>query len=279
MGGAVRGYLELLRPVNSVAAALLTLIGGFIAAGVTANQWHLGAAVLSTVFATGAGNTINDYFDRDIDRINDPERPIPRGDVHPKGALIWSAGLFAGAIVLAITLPPVAILIAILNFMGLVSYTILFKGHPGAGNALVAYLGGSTFLFGAAAVGAVWDGAVLFALAALSTFAREVIKDIEDIAGDRSEGLTTLPIAFGSGPAFGVASVALIGAVVASPIPYLTELFGLPYLAVVGPADFLMLVALFKSRSDPGTGHKWLKYGMFLAAVAFIVGRLSIVLT
>jgi geranylgeranylglycerol-phosphate geranylgeranyltransferase len=278
MGGAVRGYFELLRPVNSVAAAVLTLIGGFVAAGVAANPGHLGAAVLATGLATGGGNAINDYFDREIDRINNPDRPIPRGDVHPKGALIWSIGLFAVAMVLAITLPTVAILIAILNFLGLISYTTLFKGRPGAGNALVAYLGGSTFLFGAAAVGHVWDGAVLFVLAALSTFAREVIKDIEDVVGDRAEGLSTLPIALGTGPAYWIAAIALLGAVLASPIPYLTDLFGVPYLVVVGPADILMLLALYKSRSDPGTGHNWLKYGMFLAAFAFIVGRGSVVL-
>lgn len=278
MSGVGRSYLELTRPVNSVAAGVLTLIGGFVAAGLTADPWLLGAAVVATVLATGAGNAVNDYFDREIDRINNPERPIPRGDVSPKGAVSVSAVLFAIAIGLAVTLPPVAILIALINFLGLVAYTTLFKGRPGAGNALVAYLGGSTFLFGAAAVGRVQDGLVLFALAALSTFAREVIKDIEDVEGDRAEGLTTLPIAFGTKAALGIAAASLVVAILASPIPYLTDLFGLPYLGVVIPADLLMLAALVRSREDPGTGHQWLKYGMFLAAAAFIVGRVSVVL-
>ncbi|MFB6085808.1 MAG: geranylgeranylglycerol-phosphate geranylgeranyltransferase [Halodesulfurarchaeum sp.] len=278
MCGAVRSHLELTRPVNSIAAGVLTLTGGFVAAGLTADTWLLGAAAVATVLAAGAGNAVNDYFDRDIDRINNPERPIPRGDVSPRGAIILSAVLFATAIGLAVTLPPVAILIALLNFLGLVAYTMVFKGRPGAGNALVAYLGGSTFLFGAAAVGRVQDGIVLFALAALSTFSREIIKDIEDVAGDRAEGLRTLPIAFGTGTAFGIAGVSLVIAVLASPIPYLTDLFGLPYLGVVAPADMLMLAALVRSRTDPGRGHRWLKYGMFLAAAAFIVGRMSIVL-
>ncbi|MDZ7851010.1 MAG: geranylgeranylglycerol-phosphate geranylgeranyltransferase [Halodesulfurarchaeum sp.] len=278
MSGAARSYFELTRPVNSVAAGVLTLIGGFVAAGLTAEPRLLGAAVIATVLATGAGNAVNDYFDRDIDRINNPERPIPRGDVPPRGALVWSAMLFAIAIGLALILPPVAILIALINFFGLVAYTVLFKGRPGAGNVLVAYLGGSTFLFGAAAVGRVQDGLVLFALAALSTFAREVIKDIEDVEGDRAEGLTTLPIAFGTEGALGIAAASLVVAILASPIPYLTHLFGLPYLGVVIPADLLMLAALVRSREDPGTGHQWLKYGMFLAAAAFIVGRVSVVL-
>ena len=278
MSGGPRSYVEITRPVNSLAAGVLTLIGGFVAGGLVARPWSLGAAIGATVFATGAGNAINDYFDREIDRINNPERPIPRGDVSPRGALILSGGLFAVAVGLAITLPLVAILIAVINLLGLVAYTTVFKGRPGAGNALVAYLGGSTFLFGAAAVGRVLDGAVLFALAALSTFAREVLKDIEDVDGDRAEGLRTLPIAFGTGTAFGVATVALVAAVAASPVPYLTNDFGLAYLVAVIPADAVMLAGLLKGRSEPGTGHRWLKYGMFLAAMAFIVGRGSLLL-
>jgi len=276
MSGPVRSYVELTRPVNSLAAGLLTLIGGFVAGGLVSHSWPLGAAVLATVLATAGGNAINDYFDREVDRINNPERPIPRGNVDPRGALLFSSGLFAVAIAVAITLPLIAILIALLNFFGLVAYTTLFKGRPGAGNALVAYLGGSTFLFGAAAVGSVWEGAVLFALAALSTFAREVIKDIEDVEGDRSEGLRTLPIAYGTEVAYGIAVVALLSAVLASPVPYVTGLFGLPYLVVVIPADAIMIGAIYKSNAAPGVGHQWLKYGMFLAATAFIVGRVSV---
>ncbi|MFB6110176.1 MAG: geranylgeranylglycerol-phosphate geranylgeranyltransferase [Halodesulfurarchaeum sp.] len=278
MGGPVKSYVELTRPVNSVAAGFLTLIGGFVADGLSANRWGLAAAILATVLATAAGNAINDYFDRDIDRINNPERPIPRGDVSARGALGFSGGLFAVAIALAVTLRPVAVAIAIVNFLGLVAYTTLFKGRPGAGNALVAYLGGSTFLFGAAAVGHARDGLVLFALAGLSTFAREMIKDVEDVAGDRSEGLNTLPIAFGERIALGIAAVALGIAVLASPVPYLRALFGMPYLIVVLPADLVMIAALLRSRTDPATGQRWLKLGMFLAAAAFVVGRVSVVM-
>jgi geranylgeranylglycerol-phosphate geranylgeranyltransferase len=272
----LRGYLELTRPVNSVAAGLLTLIGGFVAGGLTTAPRPLAVAVLATWLATGAGNAINDYFDRDIDAINNPNRPIPRGAVEPRRALWFSVLLFLGAIAFALTLPLVAILIAAVNLIGLIAYTEVFKGTPGAGNALVAYLGGSTFLFGAAAVNNVLAGVVLFLLAALSTFSREVIKDVEDVAGDREEGLVTLPIAIGERAALLVGAAVLIAAVLASPVPYLTGLFGLPYLAVVVPADLIMLGAAWRSFTDPRTGQTWLKYGMFLAAAAFVVGRVSV---
>ncbi|MFB6266369.1 MAG: UbiA family prenyltransferase, partial [Halodesulfurarchaeum sp.] len=162
--------------------------------------------------------------------------------------------------------------------VGLVAYTEYFKGLPGAGNALVAYLGGSTFLFGAAAVGQVVDGVVLFLLAALSTFGREVIKDVEDVEGDAAEGLNTLPIAIGERRALLVAAAAILVAVLASPVPFIRGVFGLPYLAFVLPADAIMLTAAWRSADEPRVGHEWLKYGMFLAAFAFIAGRVSVLL-
>ncbi|MFB6079254.1 MAG: geranylgeranylglycerol-phosphate geranylgeranyltransferase [Halarchaeum sp.] len=271
LGERARGFFDLCRATNSVAAGVLTFIGAYVAGRPFAAAAL--AAALATVAATAAGNAINDYFDRDIDAINAPDRPIPRGAVSPRGALAFSVLLFGLAVALALTLPPLAIAIAVVNLVALVAYTELFKGLPGAGNAVVAYLGGSTFLFGAAAVGRPFAGAVLFALAALSTFAREVVKDVEDVAGDREEGLNTLPIAVGERRACWVAVAVLALAVLASPLPYARGLFGVAYLAVVVPADLVMAYAAYLAFDDPTRSQSLLKYGMFLAAAAFVVGR------
>ena len=267
------GFLELTRPGNAVAASVLTFVGAFVAEGAFSNPVLTGAAVAATWLATAAGNAINDYFDREIDRINAPGRAIPRGAVSPREALAFSVLLFAGAVVFVSLLPPLAIAIAAVNLLALVAYTEFFKGMPGVGNALVAYLGGSTFLFGGAAVGDPGASAVLFLLAALSTLTREIVKDVEDIAGDREEGLNTLPIAIGARPALLFGSAVLGVAVVASPLPYLQRTFGLPYLLLVAPADAIMLYAARESFSDPAAGQSHLKYGMFLATAAFILGR------
>ncbi len=280
----VRGLVELTRPTNSLAAGLLTLLGAFVAgvgggqAGllVATGPWvRAGLAVAATVLATGAGNAVNDYFDREIDRVNAPERPIPRGAVAPRTALAFAATLFALAVALALALPPLAVAIAGVNLVALVAYTELFKGLPGVGNLVVAYLGGSTFLFGGAAVGGdLATVAVLFALAALATLAREVVKDVEDVAGDREEGLRTLPIAVGERRALAVAGLALAVALLASPLPAVVGTFGVAYLAVVLPADAVMAHAMWVARRDATAGQTRLKYGMFLAMVAFVVGRL-----
>jgi len=281
VGETGRGLLELTRPVNVIAASVLTFIGSFIAGGVSEEPMAVIAAVAATGLAVGAGNAINDYFDREIDRINQPDRAIPRGAVSPHGALAFSVALFAGAIVLAMTLPRLAIGIATVNLLALVAYTEFFKGLPGVGNALVAYLVGSTFLFGAAAIdgGEIGPAIVLFVLAAIATLTREIIKDVEDIEGDREEGLHTLPIAIGERRSLTIAAVLLVAAVVASPVPYLRAEFGVAYLLVVAPADAIMLIAAYESFENPTAGQSHLKYGMFLAALAFIVGRVALELS
>ncbi len=267
-----RGIVELARPGNCVAAAVLTGTGAFVA-GIDAAVGPTAVAMVVTAVAVAAGNAINDYFDREIDAINRPDRPIPRGAVSPRGALAVSAGWFALAVALAALLPPLSIVIAAVNLVALVTYTTVFKGTPGLGNVLVSYLVGSTFLFGGAAVGRPTAVVVLALLAGLSTFVREVIKDVEDIAGDRKEGLSTLPIAIGERRALWLAAVALGVAVAVSPVPYLTGTFGRIYLVGVAAADAVMLFACYESFDDPATAQRRFKYGTFLATVAFVAGR------
>ena len=273
-----RGCIELTRPGNAVAAGGLTFVGAFVAGGLSAPA-PAAFAVVATVLATGGGNAINDYFDREIDAINRPDRPIPRGAVSPRGALLLSGLLFAVAVGLTLLLPLFAVAIALINLVALVAYTELFKGLPGVGNALVAYLTGSTFLYGGAAVeGNLSPVVVLFALAASATMAREVVKDVEDAVGDREEGLRTLPIVLGRRRALAVAAAFVVAAVVASPAPYLLGTFGLPYLVVLAPALAVMLGATYLAFESPASGQRWLKVSMFAAAVAFVVGRAAVVL-
>ena len=273
----VRGAVELTRPGNALAAGVLTFIGAFVAGGLAAPT-STAFAVLATGFATGGGNAINDYFDREIDAINRPDRPIPRGAVTPRAALAFSLALFAAAVGLTLLFPPIAIAIAVVNLLALIAYTEVFKGLPGVGNALVAYLTGSTFLYGGAAVGGdLATVSVLFVLAAAATMAREIVKDVEDVAGDREEGLNTLPIAVGERTALGVAAAFVATAMLTSPLPYLRGTFGSAYLVVLVPTLLGLGAGTYRSFDDPGTGQTWLKASMFLAALAFVVGRAAVV--
>lgn len=273
----IRGYVAITRPLNVVSAGFLTYVGAFVAGSALDAGWASASAVAATGLAVAAGNAINDYFDRDVDAVNQPDRPIPSGAVSPRGALVFSGLCFALAVLLAVTLPLPAIAIAVVNLLALVLYTEYFKGLPGIGNAIVSYLVGSTFLFGAAAVDALGPApASLALLAGVATFSREVIKDVEDRAGDRQEGLRTLPIVFGDRSALLLAAGVLTLAVLASPLPYVLGTLGVVYLAIVLPADAIMVYAVCRAFSDPTAGQSTLKYGMLLAAGAFVLGRASL---
>jgi geranylgeranylglycerol-phosphate geranylgeranyltransferase len=277
VGRRITGFLALSRPLNVLSAGFLTFLGAFIAGGAAEAPAPTGVAVLATVLAVAAGNAVNDYFDRDIDAVNRPDRPIPSGRVSPRGALTFSAAAFGIAVLLAVTLPAPAIAIAVFNLAALLLYTEYFKGTPGLGNAVVAYLVGSTFVFGAAAVDAIGVApVVLGVLAGVATFSREIIKDVEDLAGDREEGLRTLPIALGERRALWIATLAIAVAVLASPLPYLLDVLGVVYMGVVLPADALMVYAMARAFGDPEAGQAAMKVGMLLAALAFIAGRASV---
>ena len=266
------GLLEASRPVNVLGAAVLTLVGAYVG-GAGVPLWASLAATGAVAAAVAAGNTLNDYFDREIDAVNRPDRPIPRGAVSPRAALGWAGALFAVAVGVTALLPPAAIAIGLLNLLLLVTYTTVFKGSPGAGNLVVAYLVGSTFLYGAAAVGAVRTVLELAVLAGLATFAREVIKDVEDLPGDRAAGLQTLPVVLGRRSALWIGAGALVATVGVSPIPYLTGAFGEMYLFAIAVADLVALGAARASLSDPGRGQRLAKIAMFLAIGAFITDQ------
>lgn len=269
------GHIRLLRPGNVVASALLAALGAYVAAGPEVTLAII-AAVTATALGTAAGNSINDYFDREIDAINRPDRPIPAGLVAPATAKWIAAVALVLAVILTLALlPPAAIAIAAINLVLLTAYTSVFKGTPGVGNAVVAFLVASALWFGGAAGGDILATAELGALAGVATFAREVVKDIEDLPGDRAEGLTTLPVAVGTTNAWLVAITALLLGALLSPLPYLDGTLGWWYLIGLVPAIATMGGGVLLGRSNPATGQRLLKAGMYVALVAFVFGRLQ----
>ncbi|MFW6448205.1 MAG: UbiA family prenyltransferase [Halobacteriota archaeon] len=271
----LRGLVRLTRPGNVVGGAVLAVLGAYVAAAL-AHPLELAVAAGATGLGTAAGNAINDYFDREIDAVNRPDRPIPSGAVEPTDALVLSGVALGVAFAATVALLPVeAIGIAVVVLVLLVTYTQVFKGTPGGGNAVVAFLVASALWFGGAAVGDLPATAVLGALAGLATFTREVVKDIEDLPGDRAAGLRTLPVAVGVRGAWIAAGVALgLGGLV-SPVPYLDGTFGIWYLVGLAPAIAVMGLGWLVGRGDPSAGQRRLKVGMYLALAAFVLGRVG----
>lgn len=94
-----RGYLELVRPAN-VATALADVLAGYAVAGLSHHR-ALGWLLLSTACLYAGGVVLNDVFDREIDRTERPERPIPSGRVPVDAAATLGLGLLGVGILSA----------------------------------------------------------------------------------------------------------------------------------------------------------------------------------
>lgn len=244
--------LEIMRPANCVMAGAASLIG-MIASGAPPQSLHAPALVFFTVFLiTGGGNAINDYFDREIDAVNRPERPIPSGRISPRGALIWSMALFIAGCIIAGLINQSCLALALLNSFVLIIYAARLKGLPAAGNIAVSYLTGTTFLFGGLAASPSSITAFLSILSAFATLSREIVKDIEDLPGDLKHGAKTLPAFIGERRSFVLAAMALIVAMLLS---YLVPL-GIDYMAAVSIANLAFLLSIKRMLRGDASGSQ-----------------------
>jgi len=248
-------------------AAAAAIIGLAIAGGL---QPGSSALIFLTVFLiTGAGNAINDYYDREIDAINRPGRPIPSGRVSVRAAFYYSLGLFAVGCIFAGQVNQICLAVAAFTSLLLFFYARSLKAMPLAGNITVAFLTGSTFLFGGAAAGSagLLANKVPFLLSFLVSMSREIAKDIEDMAGDRAGGARTLPILAGERTSTALAAAFALAAVV---LGFFAP-FGKVYLMIVVVADLFFLLSVQKiARGDATGSQKALKKGMAVALVAFL---------
>jgi geranylgeranylglycerol-phosphate geranylgeranyltransferase len=270
----IPGFIRILRPGNAIIAGLAAILGYFIAAGIVVPGTLILFAIVFLI--TSGGNTINDFFDARIDRINRPDRPIPRGEVSPRQAWDMAFSLFAAGIFLSIFTNFLCMAIAVLNSLLLTLYAYRLKRTVFIGNAAVSYLSGSIFLFGGAYLGI--EGAIRVAPVAVITFfamiSRELLKAAEDIEGDAAAGAITVPVRFGIRNTEFLSIIAAGCAIAASAYPLVW--WGLPYLAGIAPVDAVILAAvLLPARCrDPACIRRTkattlLKYGMFASLVVF----------
>ncbi|MFH1821314.1 MAG: geranylgeranylglycerol-phosphate geranylgeranyltransferase [Methanobacteriota archaeon] len=280
--------LELVRPLNCLFTGVAVIIGAVVTFGGPDVQW----VVLAPSFAAAAlvaagGNAINDYYDREIDGINRPERPIPSGRMNAKTARNIAGLLFVIGISLTVFLNLYCFALAALNSLVLTLYAWRLKRKGLSGNIAIGYLVGSSFLFGGLATISTMGRAilpnellVLVLMAALSTVGRELIKAIQDMQGDQKLGLRTFPLTHGAGKAAVVSAIFIAAAIVLSPLPYLLGIFGWYYLATVAIsiAAFIaavMIIAYSQERMAAKRASLACKVGMGLGLLAFLLGALA----
>lgn len=267
-------YIEILRPAN----ALMAVIAIFLMA-IISGKFTLEVLVASVVVfvVTGAGNAINDYFDHKIDAVNKPDRPIPSGRISLKNALIYSIALFIAGIIIAFLINLLLGIIALLSSLLMIYYARTLKTKCLVGNFSISFLTGLCFIFGGIAVGQIMVSIYLGFYAFLMTMAREIVKDMEDLEGDKLEGATTLPIAYGNKLSSRLAAFFMILASLSSPILYFIGIFNIFYLLILFVAIVVFLASAWsilgdQSKSNTRKISKRIKIGMAIVFVGFALG-------
>ena len=277
-------YIEILRPGNALMSAisitLVALIDKTISIPVV-------LAMLAVFFETAAGNVINDYFDYKIDLINKPDRPIPSGRISLKngrnyGYFLFFMGTVCGFFISYLTNNWIPFAIVLFADVVLYLYAYKLKSTPLLGNLTVGFMTGFGFVFGGFSINnptIIMTSIFLGFFALVMTTAREIIKDIEDIEGDKADGARTLPILIGAKKPAILAAILIVVDSALCPLLYYYHVFGILYLPVIAIAVVLFIysaIIILKSqeREVAAKAAKNLKIGMLIAFVAFVFGSL-----
>jgi len=250
-------------------------VGGFVA-GAAYNDPNLLLAMIVTFFITAGSMTFNDYFDWKIDKINHPERPVPRGVLKPVEMLYFTIVLFTIGIAISYFINLLCFGIVILSIIVLFIYEKYSKNISISGNITVAFVSAISFTFGGASVGNPYSSLILSLIAFFIIVSREIIMDIRDSEGDKLFR-KTLPMQIGKKPALYIATVFLLAAVVLLPVPYFLYILNGWYLLAIIPVGIITLYAMFHAYLDIKNVDKTaslMRIALAIGLIAFIAGAL-----
>ena len=268
-------YLALTRPDNMILTAIAVIAGSFIAAGPEIMDFQIEIAIccVCSMMLVGGGNALNDYNDRETDKENHPERPIPSGSISADTASVCAQALLgSGLLILLFALEnKMPFVIALIGIILLIAYENRLKAAGISGNITVGLMSGAIFLFAGMAVNDPGPTLWMFGLAVLATITREIIKDIQDLEGDR--GRRTLPASIGIENSMRVAILFLLIAIGLS-YTAMNQFDGMAsnaYLGGITLANGTMLFGIYNAKQENYFGgQKNIKQGMGIAMLAFI---------
>ncbi|MGY1643752.1 heme o synthase [Geodermatophilus sp. SYSU D00703] len=164
----VKAYVALTKP-RIIELLLVTTVPAMMLAAHGWPSWRLLLATMAGgTLAAGAANVFNCWYDRDIDRLmhRTERRPLPMGEVSPRGALVFGLALT----VLSVTLlaATTTLLAAVLALGAIVYYAVLYtmvlKRHTRHSTLFGGVPGAAPVLIGWAAVtgSLAWPAVVFF---------------------------------------------------------------------------------------------------------------------
>ncbi len=281
---ATRASLELLKPITWF-APMWAYGCGIVSSGVPVSS-HLGLFALGVVLAgpmvCGTSQAVNDWFDRHVDAINEPNRPIPSGRLPGLLGLHIAIRWTALSLLVAAPLGLWGFLAAVIGLVLAWAYSappLRLKQNGWWGNAACgACYEGLPWITGAAVMTASrpdWHVLIMAALYSAGAHGIMTLNDFKSVEGDLKSAIRSLPVQLGVSGAAKVACVAM--AVPQLVVVALLTAWGFPiHGAAVALLLIVQLVLMVRLLRDPrglapwynATGTSLYVIGMLVAAFA-----------
>ena len=203
---ALPAVVELLKPITWFPPMWAYLCGVVSAGQGFGDRWLecLAGVALAGPFVCGTSQAVNDWFDRHVDSINEPRRPIPSGRVAGRWGLGIAIGWTLVSLLVAVQLGQVVFGAAVLGLALAWAYSappIRLKRNGWWGNAAVGFCyEGLPWFTGAAVMTGGLPSAPIIMLAILYSLGAHgimVLNDFKSIEGDRRTGIASLPVQLG----------------------------------------------------------------------------------
>lgn len=288
----IKDAIEILRPINCLMGSLTVIIGLLnTRTGVLPNKFvvNIILGIIAYFFIAGSGMVINDIYDIEIDRINRPQRPIPRGSI----TLTQAQGLFLTYLIIGLIASIVNSILNSLNFLNVIIAAIFgFIGWIYAkwgkrsgflGNIIVSVSFSIGLIYGAVLNSSIISIYIYFFFftSFFLLLSREVIKGCEDVEGDKLQGVRTLAIKIGIKKSKYISMFFAILAIIFFVLTYFTPIINPFYFLITmvfGFVDvcFVIILMLIKdqNKKDFKRISLFLKIGAFLGLVAFLFASL-----
>ena len=215
---ALAAVLELLKPITWF-APMWAFACGVVSSGVPIGEnWLILVAgiLLAGPLVCGMSQAVNDWYDRHVDAINEPDRPIPSGRVPGRWGLyigiVWTGLSLAVAWMLGPWVLGAAIVGLVLAWVYSAPPLRLKQNGWWGNTAVAACYEGLPWFTGAAVMAAAlpdWRVITLAVLYSIGAHGIMTLNDFKSVEGDRRMGVRSLPVQLGVGPAARLACVVM----------------------------------------------------------------------
>jgi chlorophyll synthase len=203
---ALPAVIELLKPITWF-PPMWAYLCGVVSSGLPlGTRWFefVAGVLLAGPLVCGTSQAVNDWFDRHVDAINEPHRPIPSGRIPGRWGLYVAIGWTLLSLLVAVMIGAVVLAAAVVGLALAWAYSappVRLKRNGWWGNAAVgACYEGLPWFTGAAVMAAALPTTPVLVLAVLYSIGAHgimTLNDFKSIAGDRRMGIASLPVQLG----------------------------------------------------------------------------------